>query len=123
VEPEVEFIDAREKGHKSVLGKITEVIDCHELAAKLANDIKNVGGIVRQKDIESYAQGYTSHSCCFAHDISGFLIVGIPPPSLGGANNTVDWMIDAARSICIRSCQNTLKTIKETYMKRIRLLF
>jgi len=36
VEPEVEFINAHEKGHKSVLGKITEVIDCHEVALAAA---------------------------------------------------------------------------------------
>jgi gamma-glutamyltranspeptidase len=52
-------------------------------AAQLAQDIQNAGGIVSQQDIENYRA--TLRSPVVAHDIHGFSIVGVPPPSSGGA--------------------------------------
>jgi gamma-glutamyltranspeptidase len=54
-----------------------------ERAAKLAKDIQDSGGIVTKEDIESYKA--TLRSPIVAHDINGFSIVGVPPPSSGGA--------------------------------------
>lgn len=53
------------------------------LAAGLARDIQKAGGIVTQKDIENYVP--TLRSPVVAHDIQGFSIAGVPPPSSGGA--------------------------------------
>jgi gamma-glutamyltranspeptidase len=52
-------------------------------AAKLAKDIQDAGGIVTQEDIENYKP--TLRSPIISHDIHGFSIVGVPPPSSGGA--------------------------------------
>jgi gamma-glutamyltranspeptidase len=52
-------------------------------AMQLAQDIQNAGGIVTQQDIENYRA--TLRSPVVAHDIHGFSIVGVPPPSSGGA--------------------------------------
>lgn len=52
-------------------------------AAQLAQDIQNAGGIVTQNDIESYKA--TLRTPIVAHDIHGFSIAGVPPPSSGGA--------------------------------------
>ena len=52
-------------------------------AAQLAQDIQNAGGIVTQDDIENYKA--TLRTPIVAHDINGFSIVGVPPPSSGGA--------------------------------------
>ena len=52
-------------------------------AANLAADIQEAGGIVTVKDIENYRA--TLRSPVFAHDVQGYSLVGVPPPSSGGA--------------------------------------
>jgi gamma-glutamyltranspeptidase len=52
-------------------------------AEALALDIQNAGGIVTAQDIQNYKA--TIRSPLVAHDINGFSIVGVPPPSSGGA--------------------------------------
>jgi gamma-glutamyltranspeptidase len=52
-------------------------------AAALAKDIRDAGGIVTAEDIQSYKP--TLRSPVVAHHINGFSIVGVPPPSSGGA--------------------------------------
>lgn len=52
-------------------------------AEHFAKDIQEAGGIVTKKDIESYRA--TLRSPVFAHNIEGYSIVGVPPPSSGGA--------------------------------------
>lgn len=52
-------------------------------AAELARDIQNSGGIVTQQDIENYRP--ILRTPLVAHGIQGFSIVGVPPPSSGGA--------------------------------------
>lgn len=54
-----------------------------ERAARLADDIQKAGGIVTQQDLEDYRA--TLRTPVVAHDILGFSIVGVPPPSSGGA--------------------------------------
>jgi gamma-glutamyltranspeptidase len=54
-----------------------------ERAAQLAEDIQSAGGIITKEDIENYRA--TLRTPVVAHDISGFSIVGVPPPSSGGA--------------------------------------
>jgi gamma-glutamyltranspeptidase len=54
-----------------------------ERAALLAKDIQDAGGIITKEDIESFHA--TLRSPVVAHDIQGFSIVGVPPPSSGGA--------------------------------------
>jgi gamma-glutamyltranspeptidase len=52
-------------------------------AQGLARDIAEAGGIITQQDIEKYVP--TLRSPVVAHDIQGFSIAGVPPPSSGGA--------------------------------------
>jgi gamma-glutamyltranspeptidase len=54
-----------------------------ERAAQLAKDIQDAGGIMTQTDIENYHA--TLRSPLVGHAINGFSIVGVPPPSSGGA--------------------------------------
>lgn len=54
-----------------------------ERAAGLARDIQNAGGVMTREDIEAYIP--TLRSPVVAHDIQGFSIAGVPPPSSGGA--------------------------------------
>ena len=53
------------------------------LAEALAKDIQDAGGIVTKEDIELYKA--TIRTPVVAHDIYGFSVVGVPPPSSGGA--------------------------------------
>jgi gamma-glutamyltranspeptidase len=52
-------------------------------AEALAQDIQAAGGIVTAEDIQNYQA--TIRSPLVAHSINGFSIVGVPPPSSGGA--------------------------------------
>lgn len=52
-------------------------------AAHLAADIQAAGGIVTVEDIENYRA--TLRSPVYAHGIRGYSLVGVPPPSSGGA--------------------------------------
>jgi gamma-glutamyltranspeptidase len=52
-------------------------------AEALAQDIRDAGGIVTKEDLEAYRP--TLRSPVVAHDVHGFSIVGVPPPSSGGA--------------------------------------
>eukprot|EP00977_Amphora_coffeiformis_P008419 scaffold1912_cov167-Amphora_coffeaeformis.AAC.18 len=54
-----------------------------ERAESLAKDIQKAGGIITKDDIEGYVA--TLRSPVVAHDIQGFSIAGVPPPSSGGA--------------------------------------
>jgi gamma-glutamyltranspeptidase len=54
-----------------------------ERAAQLARDIQDAGGIITKEDIENYHA--TLRSPVVGHDINGFSIVGVGPPSSGGA--------------------------------------
>ena len=54
-----------------------------ERASKLAGDIQAAGGIVTEDDLANFRP--TLRSPVAAHDISGYSVVGVPPPSSGGA--------------------------------------
>jgi gamma-glutamyltranspeptidase len=51
-------------------------------AAALATTVQNAGGILTQEDIEKYRP--IIRTPLVAHDVGGFSIVGVPPPSSGG---------------------------------------
>jgi gamma-glutamyltranspeptidase len=53
------------------------------MAEPLAADIQSAGGVVTAHDIRNYRA--TLRSPLFASDVDGFTVVGIPPPSSGGA--------------------------------------
>ena len=50
---------------------------------KLAEDVQSAGGIMTAEDLSDYRA--TLRSPLIAHDIAGFTLVGVPPPSSGGA--------------------------------------
>jgi len=52
-------------------------------AATLAKEVQNAGGIIVARDLESYQ--CILRNPVFAHDINGFTMVSVPPPSSGGA--------------------------------------
>jgi len=52
-------------------------------ASALADEIQQAGGIVTKDDLSSYKA--TLRSPLIAKDILGFTVVGVPPPSSGGA--------------------------------------
>lgn len=52
-------------------------------ADQLAEDVQKAGGILTREDLESYRP--TLRSPVVAHDVHGFSLVGVPPPSSGGA--------------------------------------
>ena len=54
-----------------------------ERAKGLAKDVQKAGGVMTAQDIASYVP--TLRSPVVAHDIQGFSIAGVPPPSSGGA--------------------------------------
>jgi gamma-glutamyltranspeptidase len=57
---------------------------------QIANDVQEAGGILTTDDLEGYRA--TLRSPLIAHDVSGFTLVGVPPPSSGGGT-----VIGAAR--------------------------
>lgn len=61
-----------------------------DLASQLAHDIQKAGGIITATDLKSYKP--TLRSPLVAHDLHGFTMIGVPPPSSGGAT-----LIGAAR--------------------------
>jgi len=76
-----------------------------ERAKMLAQDIQRAGGILTQNDIESYHP--TLRSPVIGHAVNGFSIVGVPPPSSGGAT-----LIGAARFLA--GYKNPLATFADS---------
>lgn len=68
---------------KAVRDEGAHAVYTGERASLLANDIQAAGGIVTAEDLKSYRA--TIRSPVLAHDVQGFSIVGVPPPSSGGA--------------------------------------
>ena len=94
-------------------------------AAQLARDIQQAGGIVTQADLENYRA--TLRTPVVAHDISGFSIVGVPPPSSGGAT-----IVGAARYLAgfttplasfsdTLSAHRTVEALKHAFAIRMSL--
>jgi gamma-glutamyltranspeptidase len=52
-------------------------------AALLAQEVQDAGGILTKEDIENYRP--TIRSPLVAHNLNGFAMIGVPPPSSGGA--------------------------------------
>ncbi len=54
------------------------------VAIRLAKEIQNAGGIITEKDLNDYQP--VIRKPVIAKDIYGFTVVGVPPPSSGGAS-------------------------------------
>jgi gamma-glutamyltranspeptidase len=54
-----------------------------DMAESLALDVQSAGGILTAQDIRNYRPALRSP--VFASDVHGFTVVGVPPPSSGGA--------------------------------------
>lgn len=68
---------------QAVMEEGSDAVYKGERAAQLAQDIQDAGGIITKEDIENYHA--TLRSPVVGHDINGFSIVGVGPPSSGGA--------------------------------------
>ena len=68
---------------QAIMEEGSDAIYKGERAAQLVQDIQDAGGIITKEDIESYHA--TLRSPVVGHDINGFSIVGVGPPSSGGA--------------------------------------
>lgn len=68
---------------EAVMNQGADALYKGERAASLAKDIQNAYGVMTKDDIEGYLP--TLRSPVVAHDIQGYSIAGVPPPSSGGA--------------------------------------
>jgi gamma-glutamyltranspeptidase len=64
---------------------VTAALYDGDAAETLAREIQNAGGIITAKDIRSYRATLRSPLIVPATDLHGFAMVGVPPPSSGGA--------------------------------------
>jgi gamma-glutamyltranspeptidase len=77
------------KNHKlaetlaAVMQQGSDAVYKGERAQQLAQEIQAAGGILTQQDLEQYAP--TIRSPVISDNVFGFHIVGVPPPSSGGA--------------------------------------
>ncbi len=67
---------------RAVMEKGADAVYIGDLAAKFVDDIRASDGIITLEDLESYRP--TLRSPMVAEDVSGFTLVGAPPPSTGG---------------------------------------
>lgn len=68
---------------RAVMAQGSDALYSGTRAAQLAKDIQEAGGIITKEDIEKFRA--TLRSPVVARDINGFSVVGVPPPSSGGA--------------------------------------
>jgi len=75
---------------RAIMEEGSDALYSGERAAQLAKEIQSAGGIITKEDLENYRA--TLRSPVVAHDVNSFSVVGVPPPSSGGAT-----IIGAAR--------------------------
>ena len=68
---------------RAIMEEGSDALYTGKRAAQLAKEIQSAGGIITKEDIENFHA--TLRSPVAAHDMNGFSVVGVPPPSSGGA--------------------------------------